>query len=257
MADPTPLPADRLGEGPPVLLLPSGLWDRRMWEPMLPWLTAGFEVLSVDLPGTGEAPDADPGVGAHEAVIATLEAEGLEQVAIVGASYGAGVAVDVALARPDLIADLVLVGPIVEGWPWSERQETFFRSVRALAERRGPEAAAQAEITWWIDGGRETVNIGENTYDALLDANEANVARGSAESASLEPSAIERLETLPVAPLVLVGELDREDVQAIADMFGEEANATVEAITGTTHLPSVERPATVGARIVDRLQTGV
>ena len=49
MADPTPLPADRLGEGPPVLLLPSGLWDRRMWEPMLPWLTAGFEVLSLDL----------------------------------------------------------------------------------------------------------------------------------------------------------------------------------------------------------------
>jgi pimeloyl-ACP methyl ester carboxylesterase len=47
---------DRLGNGPPLVLLhPLGA-DRRVWDPVLDALAAEREVIAVDLPGFGESP---------------------------------------------------------------------------------------------------------------------------------------------------------------------------------------------------------
>ena len=51
---------DVAGEGPAVVLLHSGVCDRRMWEPQWrPLVEAGYRVVRCDFRGFGDSPVAD------------------------------------------------------------------------------------------------------------------------------------------------------------------------------------------------------
>src|SRR5204863_371728 len=50
------LPHDEAGSGPPIVLIHSGVTDRRMWSDHLePLGAAGYRVVAIDLPGFGDA----------------------------------------------------------------------------------------------------------------------------------------------------------------------------------------------------------
>jgi pimeloyl-ACP methyl ester carboxylesterase len=84
-----------LGQGSPIVLL-HGLCDsHRTWLKVAPILAQSRRVLMLDLPGHGlsERPDASYALGWHARVVGGwLEALGLENVDLVGHSYGGGVA---------------------------------------------------------------------------------------------------------------------------------------------------------------------
>lgn len=106
-----PLPHERAGTGPPLLLLHGALVDRAYWRERIPALAARHEVIACDLPGHGESPAlAGPtSVAAMAAdVLATLDALALPAVAVVGHSLGGMVAQELALFAPGRVAALVL-----------------------------------------------------------------------------------------------------------------------------------------------------
>ncbi len=106
-----PLPHDRAGSGPPLLLLHGALVDRAYWRERVPALAAGREVIACDLPGHGAAPAlAGPtSVAAMAAdVLATLDALDLPAVAVLGHSLGGMVAQELALIAPGRVTALVL-----------------------------------------------------------------------------------------------------------------------------------------------------
>jgi pimeloyl-ACP methyl ester carboxylesterase len=84
-----------LGKGPPLVLL-HGLCDsHRTWLKVAPALARSRRVLMLDLAGHGlsERPDASYALEWHAGIVgAWLEELGLEQVDLVGHSYGGGVA---------------------------------------------------------------------------------------------------------------------------------------------------------------------
>jgi pimeloyl-ACP methyl ester carboxylesterase len=84
-----------LGQGPPVVLL-HGLCDsHRTWSKVAPLLAQTRRVLMLDLAGHGlsERPDASYALDWHARVVgAWLESLGLEDVDVVGHSFGGGVA---------------------------------------------------------------------------------------------------------------------------------------------------------------------
>jgi pimeloyl-ACP methyl ester carboxylesterase len=84
-----------LGEGPPLLLL-HGLCDsHRTWFPVAPLLARSRRVLMLDLAGHGESsrPDASYTLEWHANLVgAWLDQLRLDQVDVVGHSYGGGVA---------------------------------------------------------------------------------------------------------------------------------------------------------------------
>jgi pimeloyl-ACP methyl ester carboxylesterase len=92
---------DRLGQGPPLLLLhPLGA-DRRAWDPILDQVTPHREVLAVDLPGFGGSPalPETPTPGAlAQTVAAFLESIGVARPHVAGNSLGGWVALELALA---------------------------------------------------------------------------------------------------------------------------------------------------------------
>ena len=105
------------GDGPAVLFLHGGLGDSRLFEPQAKALADRFRCVRVDLRlwGRSEAPG-DPFSWIEDAV-GVLDALSIERAALVGLSFGGGIALDVALAHPDRVSALVHVAAGVSGMP--------------------------------------------------------------------------------------------------------------------------------------------
>jgi len=104
------------GEGSPVVLLHGGIIDAAAvsWPPVIDRLAPEHHVVAPDLLGYGES-DLPPGpysIPRHAGVVAdVLDALDIGPVTLVGLSMGGGVAIQVALDRPDLVARLAPIDP--------------------------------------------------------------------------------------------------------------------------------------------------
>jgi pimeloyl-ACP methyl ester carboxylesterase len=101
------------GQGPPVVLLHGqGGWAG-MWLPVIPDLVTTHHVLAPDLPGLGgsEVPDGPPDAARVLAWLGELiDRTCAAPPALAGASLGASIATRFAVAHPDRLSRLVLVG---------------------------------------------------------------------------------------------------------------------------------------------------
>jgi pimeloyl-ACP methyl ester carboxylesterase len=101
------------GDGPPVVLLHGqGGWAA-MWLPVVGELVATHRVVAPDLPGLGasEVPGGPPdAAGVLAWLDALIRRTCATPPALVGASLGASIAARFAIAHPDRVSRLVLVG---------------------------------------------------------------------------------------------------------------------------------------------------
>jgi pimeloyl-ACP methyl ester carboxylesterase len=104
---------------PPVLLFHAGVTDRRSWAPLVEALGPGHSTIDFDRRGFGETRyQPEPHSHVNDA-LAVLDATGAGSapVTVVGASMGGQAALDLALAHPERVAALVLIGSAVRGAP--------------------------------------------------------------------------------------------------------------------------------------------
>ncbi|MCS6802505.1 MAG: alpha/beta hydrolase [Chloroflexota bacterium] len=102
-----------VGAGPPLLLLHGGRDNARCWYEQLPVFARSFRVIAFDARAHGETRvfDGDYSTAAMVAdARAVLDAERAGRAAVIGYSMGAAVAVRLALAAPERVSALVLVG---------------------------------------------------------------------------------------------------------------------------------------------------
>ena len=100
------------GEGRPVVLLHGLASTCRIWDFVAPILARDFAVIAVDQRGHGDSGKPDHGydfasVGGD--VAAMLEGRGIERPVLVGHSWGADVALELAVARPEMLQGIVFV----------------------------------------------------------------------------------------------------------------------------------------------------
>jgi 3-oxoadipate enol-lactonase len=95
-------------------LLHSVTWDD-VWEP----LCAKFHVLRYDRRGYGRSDAASAPYVPEEDLFQLMRLAKMDRAIIVGSSSGAGLALDFALAHPDMTEGLFLIGPVVHGMPGS------------------------------------------------------------------------------------------------------------------------------------------
>jgi len=234
----------------PIVLIHAGVADRRMWEPLWPPLTAHRDVVRLDLRGFGESVTRPRGALFPVAdVFDTLAELEISRCHLVGASFGAGVAVEVALTQPQQVDSLLLVAPggslIAEITP---DLRMFIEAERAELARNDWDGAAQANVTWWVDGPhRGSGDVDPAVRDLVRQMQrrvfEVTAGWGDVEEAELDPPALDRLAEIRIPTLVLVGALDLQAVHDAARRVTERiAGARRVDWPGTAHLPSLERP---------------
>ena len=90
---------DRVGTGPPLLLVHGLGMCKEVWRPVLPLLAREREVVAVDLPGFGASPPGPRTVEGLAGALAELVAGlGLERPHVAGNSLGGGVALTMGAA---------------------------------------------------------------------------------------------------------------------------------------------------------------
>jgi 3-oxoadipate enol-lactonase len=232
--------------GSVLLLVHAGIADRRMWDDQVdPFTEAGWTVVRADLPGFGEtAPPRGP-VALWATLRDLLDRLGVDRAVVVGCSLGGRVAVDLALAAPERVRALVLVGSGLAGHRFEEPAlfALWDQSEDAL-ERGDHLEAARVEVDTWVVGMHrppEAVDpeLRRRVTGMLLTA----YAHGEADLEEPDPPAAGRLGEIAAPTLVLVGEHDRPDIQAMADALAAGIpGAERVVLDGTAHLPSMERP---------------
>ena len=100
------------GEGRPVVLLHGLASTCRIWDFVAPMLARDFSVIAVDQRGHGDSGKPEHGydfatVGRD--VAAMLEGRGIQRPVLVGHSWGADVALELAVSRPELLQGIVFV----------------------------------------------------------------------------------------------------------------------------------------------------
>ena len=252
MHSPSGIAYDRAGprDDLPVVLIHAGIADRRMWEPQWSALTAHRDAVRLDLRGFGESTERPRGaLSPVDDVTDTLTALGIGRCHLVGASFGAGVAVEVALTAPEQAASLFLSAPggslIAQATP---DLQAFFDAERSALTRDDLDAAVAANLAWWVDGPHRNVGDADPGVRELVGrmqrrAFELTADWDDVEEQELDPPAHERLAEIQVPTLVLVGALD---LDAIVDTARRLTDGVPDVRRvdwpDTAHLPSMERP---------------
>ncbi len=180
-------------------------------------------------------------------------------MAVVGASLGGRVALELAVLRPDLVERLVVIAPGMPGWAWSDETRAGWAAEEAAFEQGDLPGAAEASVHLWIDGPRRRPDV----VDPALRAAVAEMTIRSYElqqdvedneESALEPTINERLGEVRCPTLVLVGDEDVPDMQGIAAHVAESVpGARLVTIPGASHLPSLERPDAVNPLLLEFL----
>lgn len=233
-----------------MVLVHAGVADRRMWEPQWPVLIERHDVVRLDLRGFGDSADRPDGpLSPPDDVLAVLDAEGIERCHLVGASYGAGVAVEVALHRPGAVASLMLLGPGGSLIPEAtEDLRAFAGEENAALDARDLDAAADANVRWWVDGpGQSTHRVPPVVRDLVATmqrhAFELTADWDDVEEAEPDPPALDRLGAIDVPTLLVLGALDLDAIRQAAERVTRDVpGARLVVWEGVAHLPSLERP---------------
>lgn len=257
---PAHLSARTQGAGDLVVCLHSSTGTHAQWHGLSQALSSRWQVLSPDLHGHGRSPQWPPTaahtlhVDAH-AVTALMETTSphLDQrgVHLVGHSYGAAVAIQMALRHPRRVRSLTLYEPVAFGVlrelaprdPSLTEITDIAHSVRGLMHRGESEEAAARFITYW--GGDEawaTMNPAQRSavadrmptvprhFDALF-------------SAQWSQALLSRL-TMPI--LLMNGALTRTPARRVTELLARHVpHAQRCTLEGAGHLGPITHADTV------------
>jgi pimeloyl-ACP methyl ester carboxylesterase len=241
---------DARGDGEPVVFVHAGVADRRMWEPHWTAFAAAFRAIRYDARGFGETLPPGGAWSHHGDLASLLDELALERVHLVGASQGAGTAVELALARPSAVASLVLVAPggALIGEP-PDVLRSVWRAEGEALDRGDLDEAVEINLRAWVDGPARTPEAVEPETRSFVGRMQrlafempvwdADVAPEN----ELEPAAAGRLGELRIPVLVVVGMADWPPIIDVAERIGLEVpGARVVRWPGVAHMASLERP---------------
>ena len=230
---------ERTGQGPPVLLLHGGFSNCDGLRDVFAPLADEHRILAYDRRGHGRTADTDAafhyGDMAAEA-IAVLEHEGGDAAHLVGFSDGGIIALLVAMARPELVRSLVLIGSNYH----------FDGLIPGVFDDVGPESEFSAFLR---------PSYAERSPDGV-DHFPVVVAKGATLLAR-EPTLTTRdLERISVPALVMIGDDDAVRPAHTWLLYESLPSGQLAVIPGASHTVPYEKPELVAQLVSDFLRTG-
>jgi pimeloyl-ACP methyl ester carboxylesterase len=234
--------------GPPVVLLHAGVGDSRLWDPVLPGLTAGgHRVISYDARGFGRSPAPTVSYTQAEDLGSVLDHFELSRVVLVGTSMGGRTAIDLTLNDPGRVAALGLVVPGVNGYPDLESREVT-EEIGRLATAGDMEGLVAFGLRLWGAAGPDPDTEAETMLRAAIPAwftTHGHETEGA--------PAFDRLGELDLPCTLLLGERDQPQViRCNEEMAARIPGCRLVRHPHCDHFPTLRAPEAV-ARLVTEL----
>lgn len=165
------MPVD-LGDGPPIVLLHGFAMRPWTYRPTAALLSSRARVLVPDLFDVR-------GPWRYEAVVdaftRTLDHLGLEQVTLVGHSFGGGIELGFAAAHPERVTELVFSDTLAVSEEWGLADEALRHPVRLARLATAP--AASAFLQTWLQHPRQMVAAAWWGFRSTRDGDISRIAR--------------------------------------------------------------------------------
>ncbi len=240
------------GQGAPFVMLHAGIADSRMWAGEFSAFAPHFRVLRYDMRGYGRSLPVPGAFNLQDDLRSLLDALELTAPAILmGCSMGGGLAIDYALAHPESVSALILVGSGPAGLELDvEGPEALFAESEAAFKASDIERVAELDMRIWFDGwGRATSEV-----DPVARERAKAMARlvtrhelqniGEHVRKPVDMPAARRLDELTMPALIVIGEHDLPFLQAASRFLLDGMPGASELrLSKAGHLPNLEQPA--------------
>jgi pimeloyl-ACP methyl ester carboxylesterase len=256
VAEGVALDVDVTGGGESLVLIPGFGTDASAFAPQIPALAAKLRVLAVNPRGLGfsDAPESDR-YDLTTAASDVAKVIGERPAHVVGASLGAATAIELALARPQLVRSLTLITPLLAT---TGRLEAVMDTWCALAAAGDRDILARFLAPWMF--GERTLkerDKRERIVHALaqtVGAVRADVLRrwagGAAAWSGTRCADLAKLST-PTLVIAAGADLLTPDAATIAQAIAHAKLVTIEA---AGHAVAIEEPATVTREILGHIE---
>ena len=242
---------DSVGTGDPVLLIHGLALDSRMWDDQRDVFAASHRVIRFDLPGSGRSAVPTGPWSLAETARRVLIDAGIDRADVVGLSLGGRAATDLAVTYPAMVRSLVLIDAAVAGYRFSDEWRA---RMKATIDAAAADGAQRANDHWLTDPlfapAMRQPDVASRLRDMLLAYSGAQWANPGW-IVPVKPPTIERLGEIAAPTLVIVGELDVPDFQAIAEVLASGIRGAKKVvIPNAGHLANMEAPAAVNRAIL-------
>lgn len=237
-----------------AVALHCGLAHSGVWKGVMAALEEPIALSAIDLPGHGRSAEWD-GTGDYTARCAAAGMALIDApVDLIGHSGGAVAALQIALARPELIRSLTLIEPVLfaaaRGCPeWQGHLDMMAPYKAALDRGERMLAAERFTEIWgtgapWADLGdpsrrylADRIHLIDAGMPALADDNFGILAEG-------------RLEALDVPAMIIIGTDSPPIIPCIAERIAERLpDVGLAEVPGARHLLTVTHPVQVAGLI--------
>jgi pimeloyl-ACP methyl ester carboxylesterase len=256
------------GGGDPVILIHGLGATKASFLPSVAALAPAWRTIAVDLPGFGDSDK--PVRGAYDAaffaraMVALLDALGLERAHIIGNSMGGRVAIELGLSYPQRVGRLVLLAPSL-AWLRRRRWAPYLRWVPTQLGliQPAPRPIVEALVRRVVPGAGEewtAAGIDEFLRSYLTPSGRAAFYAAAANIYLEEPHGPNgfwtRLPSLRVPSLFVWGRQDAIVPAAFAGHVREALPSAEHLLLDCGHVPQLERPRETHAAI-ERFLGGV
>jgi 3-oxoadipate enol-lactonase len=230
------------GSGPAIILLHDGSLSSSTWDEVWESLAKKHQVIRYDRRGYGRSELPTKSYSSTEDLAKLLMYLKVQHAVVVGSSSGGALAIDFAIAHPEMVDGLFLIGPVLHGMEFSDQFRERARRNNEPMEHDDVKAWAKnwSQDPFLIAGVNEAAR--RRIYEQLV----ANVEKlkkfDSALEEKLSPPASQRLSEIKARTFILVGEGDIADVQAhcYAIKAGIRGSERV-VVKGVGHLIQLEK----------------
>ena len=226
-----------------MVLIHDGVLDSAVWNDVWPEFCQHFHMIRYDRRGFGKSPAATSWYSEIDDLAALLHHLRLARVSLLGSSHGAGLAIDFTLIHSDMVQELVLVGPVLSGMPYTQHFLDRGREAFSLLQKSDVKGA----IAEWSKDKYLVAPANDAARKKLLNlltANPQDMTHAGGDLILAGKPAIGRLSEIKVPTLIVTGEADIPDVHAHAGAIEAgipKAHRVV--MEGVGHLLYLEKPS--------------